>query len=141
MLAHAVLMLLVRSRTSLHREHSPGGNRLKVFTRFRSWVEIHFRSHGDMPRYAQALHIEEKRMNRLCVKLVQQNAFAMVQNRLMLEARRKLAYVAASVAQIAYELGFNDPGYFCRAFMRHCGRTPSEFRRRGVVVAVRKTHH
>jgi AraC family transcriptional activator of pobA len=58
-----------------------------------------------------------------------------VQNRLMLEARRKLTYVPASVSQIAYELGFNDPAYFCRVFKRHNGVTPSEFRRRGIAAA------
>ena len=48
----------------------------------------------------------------------------------MLEARRKLTYIAAPVSRLAYELGFQDPAYFCRFFRKHTGMTPSEFRRR-----------
>jgi len=39
-----------------------------------------------------------------------------------------LIYVPASIAQIAYELGFNDPAYFCRVFKRYSGVTPRAFR-------------
>jgi len=34
------------------------------------------------------------------------------------------------VASIAYELGFQDPAYFSRAFKRHAGITPKEYRER-----------
>jgi AraC family transcriptional activator of pobA len=48
----------------------------------------------------------------------------------MLEACRKLTYAPSSVASIAYELGFQDPAYFSRAFKRHAGITPKEYRER-----------
>lgn len=47
----------------------------------------------------------------------------------MLEARRKLTYVPASVSSIAYELGYQDAAYFSRAFKRHSGMTPTQFRK------------
>jgi len=127
-LVHCVLMLLSRVQAGLHREQLSGRVLLDVFGRFRALVELHFREHWDVPRYAQALHIDEKRLNRLCGKLAQQSAFEIVQSRLMLEARRMLIYVPASIAQIAYELGFNDPAYFCRVFKRYSGVTPRAFR-------------
>ena len=56
--------------------------------------------------------------------------FEVAQERLLLEARRKLIYIAAPVSLLAYELGFEDPAYFWRFFKRRTGMTPKEFRRR-----------
>ena len=53
----------------------------------------------------------------------------LIQDRLMLEARRLLAYTASSVAEIAFQLGF-EPAYFSRAFTRQEGLSPVAFRRR-----------
>ena len=45
-------------------------------------------------------------------------------------ACRKLTYVPASIASIAYELGFQDPAYFSRLFKKRVGVTPKAFRLR-----------
>jgi hypothetical protein len=68
------------------------------------------------------------RLNRLCLKIAGKTAFEMTQERLMLEACRKLTYVPAGVAGIAYELGFQDPAYFSRLFKKLVGMTPKEYR-------------
>jgi AraC family transcriptional activator of pobA len=57
------------------------------------------------------------------------SAFELIQDRLVREACRRLIYVAVPVTQLAYELGFVDPGYFCRFFKRRTGKTPNEYRR------------
>jgi AraC-like DNA-binding protein len=46
----------------------------------------------------------------------------------ILEAKRLLAHSGAQVAQVATQLGFEDPAYFSRCFKKHTGRTPLEFR-------------
>lgn len=45
-------------------------------------------------------------------------------------ALRLMADAAVSLTRIAYELGFQDPSSFTRAFRRWTGYSPSEFRRR-----------
>jgi AraC family transcriptional activator of pobA len=69
-------------------------------------------------------------LNRLCLKIAGKSAFEITQERLMLEACRKLTYVPASVAGIAYELGFQDPAYFSRLFKKLVGLTPKAYRER-----------
>ncbi|GAA2933696.1 AraC family transcriptional regulator [Streptomyces enissocaesilis] len=45
------------------------------------------------------------------------------------EAKRLLALTDLTVRQVAGEVGFSDPAYFCRYFRRETGLSPSEFRR------------
>lgn len=48
-------------------------------------------------------------------------------NRLMVEAQRRLYYAETSVKELAYELGFTDPGYFSRLFRKSTGRSITQF--------------
>ena len=97
--------------------------------RFRLLVETHYQKHWPVKRYARQLALSESSLNRICRNLTGGTAFDIVQQRLALEARRRLVYVAGSVAAIAAELGFKDTAYFCRFFRRHTGVSPTEFRR------------
>ena len=72
----------------------------------------------------------DSELNRLCRRLTGCTAFELIQQRLVLEARRRLVYAGSSVSAIAAELGFKDPAYFSRFFRRHGGLSPNEFRRR-----------
>ncbi|MDB6082552.1 MAG: AraC family transcriptional regulator [Gammaproteobacteria bacterium] len=98
--------------------------------RFRVLIESHYPQHWPVRRYARQLAVSESSLNRLCRSLTGSTAFDVIQRRLALEARRRLVYVAGSIASIAAELGFRDPAYFCRFFRKHTGLSPSGFRRR-----------
>lgn len=126
-LVRAVLLLVAR-RLSATPLGSSARGRADLFARFRTLVESHFTQHWPVPRYAKALNLTESRLNRLCQALTGKSAFDLVQDRLLLEARRKLFYIAAPVSRLAYELGFSDPAYFCRFFKKHTGVSPSTFR-------------
>lgn len=127
-LARSVLLLLLRQHTDHRSANLTGRDSFETFSRFRALVEAHYYEQWSVAQYANQLHIAEIRLNRLCLKLGGKSAFDMTQQRLMLEARRKLTYVPASISSIAYELGFQDPAYFSRAFKRETGMTPKQFR-------------
>lgn len=99
------------------------------FNGYRALLEAHFLEHWPMARYARTLGLTESRLNRLCERQSGRSAFALAQERLALEARRRLIYIALPVAQIARELGFRDPAYFSRFFRRHAGMPPDRYRR------------
>lgn len=131
-LARSVLLLLVRLEAD-HRSADGSGRRdFELFSRFRALVEAHYKEQWLVGAYAEKLHVTPSRLNRLCLKLAGQSAFDLAQQRLMLEACRKLTYVPSTVATIAYELGFQDPAYFSRLFKRHVGMTPKAFREQSV---------
>jgi AraC family transcriptional activator of pobA len=125
-LVRALLLLLVRERLRADQSADGSGNRL--MESFRQLVEAHYAEHWPVETYAAALNLTESRLNRLSRKLSGQTAFALTQERLLLEARRKLIYTATPVSQLAYELGFSDPAYFCRFFKKLTGQAPSTFR-------------
>lgn len=56
---------------------------------------------------------------------------AVINARLVLEAKRELAHSRQSIKAIAHDLGFSDVGYFSRFFRKHTRLSPSEFRGQG----------
>jgi len=105
------------------------GHDLSRLRRFRALVEARYLEHWAVERYAAEMGVSESSLNRLCRMLAGATAFELIQQRLALEARRRLSYVAGGVAVLAAELGFKDPAYFCRFFRKHHRMSPTEFRR------------
>jgi AraC family transcriptional activator of pobA len=108
------------------------GQDLERLRQFRALIDGHFAQHWSVERYAREIGISETSLNRLCRRLTGGTGFDLVQQRIALEARRRLIHGPASVIGIAGELGFKDSAYFCRFFRRHNGLSPTEFRRRHV---------
>ena len=128
-LARSTLLLLVRVQAERHLADTSGRGDFELFSRFRVEVERHYKEQWQVGQYADKLRVAPARLNRLCLKLAGKSAFEITQDRLMLEACRKLTYVPAGVSSIAYELGFQDPAYFSRLFKKRMGATPKQFRR------------
>jgi AraC family transcriptional regulator, transcriptional activator of pobA len=106
-----------------------GGTDMESLRRFRALVETRYLEHWPAQRFAQELGLSETGLNRVCRSLTGTTAFELIQQRVALEARRKLVYSANSVSSIAAELGFKDSAYFCRFFRRRSGASPQVYRR------------
>ena len=128
-LACSVLWILSSGTHHMTAMQSPDRYELDRLRRFRLLVETHYQKHWPVKRYARQLALSESSLNRICRNLTGGTAFDIVQQRLALEARRRLVYLAGSVAGVAAALGFKDPAYFCRFFRRHAGVSPTAFRR------------
>ncbi|MFZ6765608.1 helix-turn-helix domain-containing protein [Undibacterium sp. Di26W] len=127
-LARSTLLLLVRLNEERRFVDQSGRRDFELFSHFRAEVEKHYKDQWQLNQYAAALRASPVSLNRLCLKLSGKSAFDITQDRLILEACRKLTYLPASIASIAYELGFQDPAYFSRLFKKRMGLTPKEFR-------------
>ena len=108
---------------------APSGN-IEFFRNFSRLVEIHFRDKHSVMDYADLLAIApktlSKKFNRL--RLTQPNDI--IKDRILLEAKRLLAYSSLSIKEIAYNLGYDDPAYFHRLFSNKLGFTPTSFRKK-----------
>ncbi|MEC9343426.1 MAG: helix-turn-helix domain-containing protein, partial [Pseudomonadota bacterium] len=98
--------------------------------RFEALVEARFREHWKVADYARQLAISPTHLSRVVRAETGMGASALIEARVMREARRALAYTNLTIAQIGYETGFEDPAYFSRAFTRFSGMPPSAWRQR-----------
>lgn len=97
-------------------------------TRFRQLVELHYRQHRDLDFYAGALGLTRRTLSRLTASRLGCSPMDLIHRRLALEAQRLLRYTNATATQVAAELGFEDPSYFSRFYLRITGRRPGEER-------------
>lgn len=128
-LACCVLWMLADKSLKGAAPHPIGSKEFDRLRRFRHLVDAHFSHHWPVARYARHLSLSESSLNRLCRNLTGQTAFDLIQQRVVLEARRRLVYVGSSVSALAAQLGFKDTAYFSRFFRRHSGMSPCEYRR------------
>jgi AraC family transcriptional activator of pobA len=112
-----------RSNRALHQRTQ--------FTRFLILIEDHFLQHWSLEQYAARMGLTTQRLNRLVRDVNGQSALEVVHERLTREACRRLRYIAAPVANLASEMGFDDAAYFSRFFKKRTGQTPLEFRAGG----------
>jgi len=107
-----------------------GAGSAALYTRWVALAEAHYREHWPVTRYAERLGLSAERLNRMVRAETGRSVQALLHARLLREACRRLVHVAAPVSNIAFELGFDDPAYFCRFFKRHVGQGPREYRAR-----------
>ena len=129
-LACSVLWILALAITSGGAAQLPPAQDAERLRRFRHLIESQYLKHWPVQRYARRLALSGTSLNRLCRQLAGTTAFDLIQQRVALEARRRLVYDSSPVSRVAAELGFKDPAYFSRFFRRHGGVSPNEFRRR-----------
>jgi AraC family transcriptional activator of pobA len=96
--------------------------------RFQALVEARFRQPLTVAQCSRELGITATQLNRVCQQVRGLSALGVVQQRIVLEAQRELAYTELSIKQIGLGLGFADAPYFTRFFVRHSGQTPTLWR-------------
>jgi AraC family transcriptional activator of pobA len=130
--SHLLAILVEALRLGRHAEEAaPVSDRsaARLVARFREAVETQFLSGADVGSYARRLGVSPTRLRRACRIVAQCAPIRLVQDRLLLEAKRLLLYSNMTVAETAYYLGFEDPAYFSRVFKRREGVSPIVFRR------------
>lgn len=127
-LTRAALLTLKRRLDQIDAEIGAANTLSVSMRKFRQLIEQHHREHWTVERYAQTLGMSADRLNRQAKAAFNANAKALIAERLMLEAKRRLIYTRSGLDEIAYDLGFKDPAYFSRAFKRATGSAPGKFR-------------
>ncbi|UZG44913.1 helix-turn-helix domain-containing protein [Caldimonas thermodepolymerans] len=123
------LVLAARAAAAPARTtQGPSPRSLQHAQRFRALLDQRFREQRSIDDYARELGITPTQLNRVCREVLGTSALGALHARLMLEAKRDLAYTRLSVKEVALTLGFSDAAYFTRFFTRHAGMSPSEFR-------------
>lgn len=102
-------------------------SRLSKYIEFKLAVETHLTEQQDVQSIAEELSITTGKLYSIVKEFSGVSPKEWITNRLIQEAQRKLQYSHVSAKELAYELGFNDPGYFSRLFKKSTGKTVSAF--------------
>jgi len=95
---------------------------------FKKLINTHFILHKSVSDYSALLGISPNHLNALSKKHEGKTAIQLIQERVMLEARRLLYSTEMSVKEISFELNFEDMAYFNRFFKKHMKVTPGSYR-------------
>ncbi len=87
-------------------------------------IDKHFKEYKSPKDYALLMHMTEKHLNRICKTCLNKTTSQLIIERVMLEAKRRLAFADSSVSQIAEELGYSNTSYFIQFFKKKTGKTP-----------------
>jgi AraC family transcriptional regulator, transcriptional activator of pobA len=99
-----------------------------IVTQFKDMLERRYREGWSPARFADELNVSLADLRSACLSVIGETPIKIIQDRIIVEARRNLIYSDLSIAQIAYWLGFDDPSYFSRFFTKQTGERPASFR-------------
>ncbi|WP_163321797.1 MULTISPECIES: helix-turn-helix domain-containing protein [Draconibacterium] len=99
-----------------------------LFVNFRKLLEENFHKIHTVAEYAGLLNVSTKTLTNCTKEISHQTPLEIINERLILEAKRLLSYSERNVNEVAFELGFEDPSYFVKFFKRHVKMSPREFK-------------
>lgn len=101
-----------------------------LMSAFRDLLERHHAERWTVQDYARRLGYAERSLTRACQATQGCSAKVLVDQRVLLEAKRLLAHGSDSVEAVALRLGFGGASPFVQFFKRLEGATPASFRQR-----------
>jgi len=108
---------------------------MNIIREYNILVEKHFREFHNVKDYANLLFKSPKTLSNLFPKYSDKSPLMVINDRILLEAKRLLLYSDQSTHEIAAELGYKDPGHFSKFFKKHEGLSPSVFRKKKQAIA------
>ncbi|MGX4687673.1 GlxA family transcriptional regulator [Streptomyces sp. JNUCC 63] len=102
------------------------------------WLDQNLSARYDLPALAQEFHVSTRTMLRRFGDEAGETPLAYLQTARVRRAEHLLETTDRTVASIAADVGYRDPGAFSGIFARHTGRRPREYR---AVFHRRRDHH
>lgn len=132
MLQMMLTRLLILS-TRIYKEQTELTNferqQLDMVREYNYLVESHFKTKHQVADYADMLNKSPKTLSNVFKKYNEKSPLQIIQDRIILEARRMLRYSDKSIKEIAYENGYDDIQAFSRFFKKMEGVSPSDFKK------------
>lgn len=98
------------------------------FYRLKHYIDEHFRQRPSVAEIALAMGKSVKQLDKLAKDNTGISAKELLDERVLIEAKRQLAFSQYSIADIAEQLGFNEATNMTKFFKRHTDVSPKDFR-------------
>ncbi len=128
LLLKRLIIISVRlGRQQLFRNIDPPQEETDDIRKFQALVEKHFRTMHKVADYADLLYKSPKTLSNTFKRLYGASPLQIIQERIILEAKREMYYTDKPIKEIAYDLGFSEAAQFSRLFKNVAGQSPSEY--------------
>src|SRR5579871_880271 len=136
---HEVLLVLLKrliiyttklARTGYAPEKKLQEDKFHTIRKFNLLVEKNFKSEHSVNFYAEQLFKSPKTLSNLFAIYNDKSPSQVIQERILIEAKRLLSYTDKPIKNITFELGFEDVSYFSNFFKKHMRLSPLDFRDR-----------
>lgn len=95
---------------------------------FLDLLEGNLHSKMKVSDFARMMNMSVYQLNHMTRSGLGKIASKVINDHMILEARRQLLATSVQVSQVAYSLGFEDSSYFIRYFKKHTGYSPEAYR-------------
>jgi AraC-like DNA-binding protein len=127
---HALLhVLLIKLQRMVSLPADYGSRASAIVRRFKKLVSRSCTEQRSVHAYARMIGISRTHLAETIKLVTGSTPSEIIQEQLILEAKRLLAHSEIAIGQIGHRLGFEDPAYFGRYFRRKTGSSPGKFRR------------
>lgn len=104
-------------------------NDFKELESFQNLVEEHFKHKKNLSFYADMLHVTPNTLSKKIKSRFHKTPSQIIQERVILEAKKQIHLTRKSFKEIALALNFNDEFYLSKYFKKYTGISPTQFRK------------
>ena len=105
------------------------GTELNILISFKKLLEENYRENKIVSFYSSWLNITEKKLSQCTFQTIGKTPKEMVNERVILEAKRLLAHTDLNIKEIGFYLGFDEATNFVKFFKKITHTTPMLFRK------------
>lgn len=99
------------------------------FEEFLELLDKHIATHKQVSQYTDLMNLSPYQLNEITKSSIGKTASELINDHIILEAKRYLLATPNQIKDIADLLGYEDVSYFIRYFKKHTGLSPESFRR------------
>ena len=131
-LRHLLTALLIKlgqvQRQQMHDGQTAVDQNTQLFHRFTLLLEEQFSQTHAVQAYARALNITPRQLSVITQQFMGRTAKHLIEDRLLLEAKRLLTFTNLSIKEIAHQLGYKDPSHFSKMFKKKTQTSPQAYK-------------
>lgn len=104
------------------------GPQLELVRKYHILVENHFKEKHQVTQYAELLFKSPKTLSNIFKKTNGASPLKIMNERIVLEAKRLLLFSTMNADEIGAELGYKEASHFSKFFKSHTGLPPAQFK-------------
>lgn len=103
---------------------------IQRFEELMEFLQNNISSHKQVTEYAEMMNLSSFQLNKITKEAAGKTCSQIINEQIILEAKRNLLGTSQQINHVAYNLGYEDTSYFIRFFKKHTGDSPEVFRKK-----------